>query len=117
LPPGLTFTSGTNSATITGTPTMTGSFMFGVQITDASGNTMQKTYTLGIIGIINTPTQANQGSAYSFQFIASGGTPPYTFSLEGALPLGLSMDSTGLISGTPTETGTFNVTVTVTDSS
>ena len=47
--------------------------------------------------------------------IGSGGTGgPYTFSATG-LPTGLTMSTTGTISGTPTVTGTFNYTVTVTD--
>jgi subtilisin-like proprotein convertase family protein len=48
---------------------------------------------------------------------ASGGTAPISWSASG-LPTGLSISSsTGSISGTPTATGTFNVTVTATDSS
>ncbi len=46
---------------------------------------------------------------------ASGGCGgPYTFSASG-LPSGLTMDSTGKISGSPLVTGTFNYTVTITD--
>ena len=47
--------------------------------------------------------------------IGTGGSGgPYTFSATG-LPTGLSMSSGGTISGTPTVSGTFNYTVTVTD--
>ncbi|MFB7435239.1 putative Ig domain-containing protein [Streptomyces microflavus] len=47
---------------------------------------------------------------------AEGGTPPYTWKATG-LPTGLSIaPATGTISGTPTTTGTSNVTVTATDS-
>ncbi|MFD8110059.1 putative Ig domain-containing protein [Streptomyces microflavus] len=47
---------------------------------------------------------------------AEGGTPPYTWMATG-LPTGLSIvPATGTISGTPTTTGTSNVTVTATDS-
>ena len=47
---------------------------------------------------------------------ASGGTTPYTWSIaSGALPTGVSLASnTGVISGTPTATGTFNFSVRVT---
>lgn len=56
------------------------------------------------------------GSAYSETITAQGGTPPYTFAItSGALPTGTSM-SGGVISGTPSATGTFTFTVTVTDS-
>ena len=49
-------------------------------------------------------------------FTASGGVPPYTWSITGQ-PAGLSINtSTGVISGTPTAAGEFLLTVTVTDS-
>lgn len=44
------------------------------------------------------------GTAYSYTLTASGGIPPYTFSVtSGTLPNGLSLDpASGIISGTPT---------------
>jgi hypothetical protein len=48
---------------------------------------------------------------------AANGTAPYTWAItSGALPTGLSLSSAGVLSGTPTAFGTFNFTVTVTDS-
>ena len=49
----------------------------------------------------------------------TGGTPPYTWSVaSGALPAGLTLNSTtGTISGTPTASGTFSMSVKITDSS
>src|SRR5262249_24971380 len=62
-------------------------------------------------------TTGQVGTFFSSQVQASGGTKPYTFSLNsGSLPDGLSLSSSGLISGTPTTAGTFNFTVLVTDS-
>src|SRR5262249_3280728 len=50
------------------------------------------------------------------KLVATGGTGTgYTFVAVG-LPPGLTMASDGTISGTPTTTGTFNYTVTITDS-
>lgn len=55
--------------------------------------------------------------SYSQQLQVSGGTAPYNFVISaGALPAGLSLSSSGLISGTPTESGTFGFTAQVTDS-
>ena len=55
-----------------------------------------------------------------FSLAASGGVPPYTWSWAAApgstLPPGLSLATSGLISGTPTSTGNFKVQVTVKDS-
>jgi hypothetical protein len=56
------------------------------------------------------------GTAYMQQLVATGGATPYTWSINGTLPLGLTM-ANGIISGTPTASGTTTFTVTVTDAS
>ncbi|WP_460969788.1 Ig-like domain-containing protein, partial [Spirosoma migulaei] len=57
------------------------------------------------------------GQAYSANLTVSGGTAPYSFLLAGGtLPTGLTLSSTGLISGIPTATGTFSTTIRITDS-
>jgi hypothetical protein len=52
-------------------------------------------------------------AAYTATLAASGGTPPYTWSIaNGQLPAGLTVEpSTGVISGTPTAGGVSNFTV------
>ena len=65
-----------------------------------------------------TPAQLPHGTigvAYSQQLSATGGRAPHTFSVAG-LPPGLSLSSTGLLSGTPTGAGPFTMSVTVTES-
>ena len=60
---------------------------------------------------------ATIGTSYSQILTASGGKTPYTWSRSsGTLPTGLSLNSSGVISGTLSATGTFNFTVKVTDS-
>ena len=55
--------------------------------------------------------------AYSFQLQACCGTTPYTYSIHsGSLPAGLSLSSSGLISGTPTTAGYTTVFIRITDS-
>jgi hypothetical protein len=117
LPAGLTM-SGTG--TISGTPTVSGTFSYTVTIKDSAGNTG----TLSCSLTVNTaPTatcvtiSAIQGVAIpSVTMTGSGGMgAPYTFSATG-LPAGLSMSSSGTISGTSTVSGTFSYTVTVKDS-
>ena len=50
-------------------------------------------------------------------FAASGGVAPYSYSITaGSLPSGLSFTAAGVLSGTPLVSGTFNFTVTATDS-
>lgn len=51
----------------------------------------------------------------SYQLTASGGTTPYSWSVD-TLPAGLSLDNSGTISGTPTATASTSSTFTVTDS-
>ncbi len=69
---------------------------------------------LTLTGTLPNPTI---GVAYIASLTASGGIPPYTWTLGAGAPPGLSIDSeTGLITGTPTATGPFNFDVTVTDS-
>jgi len=60
-----------------------------------------------------------QGVAYSQTLAAGGGTSPYSWTLVSgsSLPAGLTLSTGGLISGTPTGTGTTSFTVQVTDSS
>jgi len=59
------------------------------------------------------------GTVYDVALAASGGTPPYTWSLaKGAsLPAGLSLSAAGAITGTPASAGTTTFAVTVTDAS
>ena len=57
------------------------------------------------------------GTAYNQGLTANGGIAPYSYSISsGSLPLGLGLGSTGVISGTPTASGTANFSVQVTDS-
>jgi len=57
------------------------------------------------------------GRAYGQSLAASGGTPPYVWSIaSGALPAGLSLSALGTISGTPTTLSQTSLTVRVTDS-
>lgn len=64
---------------------------------------------------------AVSGTAYSKSVIAdasnppSGGNQPYSVSAVTGLPPGLSIDVTGLITGTPTTPGTYVINGTISD--
>ncbi|MEH3114073.1 Ig-like domain-containing protein [Pedobacter terrae] len=119
IPPGLTFNPSTRE--ITGTPNQIGAFTIPVTVTDANGNTITASYALKITDplVLPSATLANgtTGTAYPTQTIpsATGGTGPYTYAATG-LPPGLAFNpTTREITGTPTQSGTFTVPVTVTD--
>lgn len=123
LPPGLTLIS---SGFIQGTPTQLGSFPFTVRVTDSGTPpyvisqdiTMNVTATpLQMFG--NPITVAPVNVKFHSQVPLSGGTPPYTWSLNsGTLPPGITLDPTnGFLDGTPTQIGTFNYQFRGTDSS
>ena len=121
LPAGLTLAASTG--VISGTPTTAGTVSFTVQVTDAASNTATKALSIAVTAAqppsITTTSlpAATTGTVYSATLQASGGTTPYSWSLSaGTLPAGLTLvTSTGVISGTPTATGTSSFTVQVTD--
>ncbi|MCL5047266.1 MAG: putative Ig domain-containing protein [Firmicutes bacterium] len=67
--------------------------------------------------VFTPPTipQVEAGQSLSVQLAATGGKSPYTFSTVGALPSGVSLSSTGLINGSPTQSGDFTATLVATD--
>jgi uncharacterized repeat protein (TIGR03803 family) len=75
------------------------------------------TMEIGTLGVTTAslPNGTN-GFVYSQTLTASGSPPPYAWTLAaGSLPPGLTLTTSGLISGMPTTNGTFNFTVKVTD--
>ena len=66
------------------------------------------------------PTPASIGAVQSTfsvtALLAVGGTPPYIWSVTSGLPTGMSLNSSGVLSGTPTAIGVFSLLVSVTDS-
>jgi gliding motility-associated-like protein len=119
LPSGLGFDPITRA--ITGTPTVAGTFVIPVKVTDTEGNTVTTNYTI-VVGnplLLATKPLADGtvGVTYVTETIpaATGGDGNYTYTASN-LPLGLSFDAaTRKISGTPTKSGSYNVSVNVTD--
>lgn len=119
LPAGVSLSS---SGLVSGTPTAPGTYNFMVSANDLNNFCfLGGAYTITIetcsiltldlpplsVGMVNEP--------YSETLIATGGVAPYTFAASSGLPLGLSLSASGLLSGTPTEDGIFNLRVAITD--
>jgi large repetitive protein len=119
LPPGLALAS---NGTLSGTPTQAGTFSFNVQLNDSVGVSITVQRQIAIsTGLSLSPSVLNLGAQdvpYAATFTANGGSGGgYAFTLaDGSLPPGLILASGGALSGTPTETGTYNFTVRVADS-
>ena len=116
-PPGLTLGS---NGVLSGTPTTAGSVAFTVRVTDAASRTDTQALTLTVGSTLSIATltlpDGVVGASYSQQVSATGGAPPYTWSVTtGALPDGLSLSPAGLLSGTPTAPGSSTFTVGVAD--
>ncbi len=120
LPPGLGLSS---AGVISGTPIAGGVYNVTVQVADTLANAASKMLAITVEtgSLVITTTQLPAGTVqvpYSATLGASGGTLPYTWSIiSGTLPIGLSLSSSGVISGTPTVAGASNFTVQVQDSS
>jgi hypothetical protein len=123
LPTGLAINASTGL--ITGTPTTTGTFSASVTAADSTGPTGSTSFTWTInAATANTVTVTNPGpqsgtvgQAVTLQIKATDSAAGQALTYgAGGLPAGLAINaSTGLITGTPTATGSPSVTVTATD--
>ena len=100
LPPGLTLES---NGLLHGYPSQAGSYTFTVTITNSVGVNKSQTMTFNVLGFTSpdTLTEGKVDHPYSYQLESDGGGISYHITF-GSLPAGLTMNSSGLISGTPT---------------
>ncbi|GEM_PF-3278744 len=97
------------------------SSQFQISITSAGRVNFQPFFSTGQPSVflsLSCPAVTGQvGMAYFADLDVSGGTGPFTLTVvSGSLPSGLTLNSNGTITGTPTAAGTFNATINVTDS-
>ena len=86
---------------------------------NSPGTSTSQSSTASNLAISGAMPAAVMGVSYNTTFSVSGGTAPYHFTVaSGQLPSGLLLgDTTGTISGTPSQTGSFSFAVSATDSS
>ncbi|MEB7331831.1 putative Ig domain-containing protein, partial [Staphylococcus epidermidis] len=123
LPGGVTFDESTN--TISGTPSEVGSYDIKVTTTDESGNSETTTFTIDVedmtkptIESIAGQTQEINTEMTPIKIEATDNSGQAVTNKVDGLPAGVTFDeATNTISGTPSEVGSYDITVTTTDES
>jgi hypothetical protein len=119
-PTGLALSSG---GVLSGTPAAAAAYNFTVTATDSNGCTVGQAYSVTMscptitVAPASLPNFVLNAAIENLSNSASGGISPYTYSISGSVPTGLSINSnTGALTGTPTNAGAYTFTVTATDS-
>jgi hypothetical protein len=120
LPPGMSLSS---AGFLSGTPSTEGTYTFILSASDPlnPANAAFRAFTLRINPqsvATNLPSVANVDGGLNVQLAATGGTGPFTWRVVPYTypPPGLTLDASGLLSGTFTASGQYNFSVEVTDS-
>ena len=118
LPAGVSLTGNV----ISGTPTSPGSSSFKLRVSNGTDVATGEVCSVNVVpaelrisGLCPLPAAA-AGTAFSTSLTVTGGRPEYRYVLQGPSWLTVEPSATGAtLSGTPTETGSFPIAVTVTD--
>src|SRR6185312_4572489 len=127
LPPGLTlrsdvlpsYFSSNVQAGLIGVATTPGSYTFTLKVT-SNGQSATQTETVRITSLnvkdnaITLP-DAFAGNPYSYTFTAQATAGSVTFTPATSLPGGMSLSSAGVLSGTPTTPGYYNINFSISD--
>jgi len=120
LPAGLNLNSQTG--VLSGTPISAGALQFAIQVFDAGGKSASKTFTLVVSEALTITTTSlpsgTVGALYSTQFAAANGAGGYSWAVDSGsnLPPGLSLNAgSGLLTGAPSQAGTFSFAMRVHD--
>ncbi|HTM14238.1 MAG TPA: putative Ig domain-containing protein [Bryobacteraceae bacterium] len=118
VPPGLTLST---SGVLSGTPTHAGQYGLTLSVVDSTGKTGTGSFLVSFVPPPLTVSPATipggtVGQPYSVTFSASGGEGNYRYNLALQVVPGLSLDSnTGVLSGTPTSGGVYNIRIDASD--
>ncbi|KAA0256613.1 MAG: hypothetical protein EDX89_00500 [Acidobacteria bacterium] len=118
LPAGLVLSP---DGVLSGTPAASGEFQPTFTVTDVNGCSGSRTLPLTVacpaitVGPGSLPTGLPGESYGPVTLTQSGGTLPVSWAVEGTLPAGMTFTAGGVLSGIPTEVGTFPLVFRVTD--
>ena len=119
LPAGLVLDAVTGA--ITGTPSVAGPAAFSAAVTDTNGNVAATSPACNIIvavppplTVVCPPASATTGVSYSSGSLnVTGGVAPYSYSIVGTLPAGLTLNTAnGAVTGVPGAPGSFGIQIT-----
>jgi hypothetical protein len=117
LPPGMSYTQATR--TLSGTPTAGGFYTVGVRVTDGADTSADHSLVIGIgtFEITSGPSLpiGLLGHDYEVQLLSTGLAPVTWTVIGGTLPTGVSVDSSGLVSGETLSPDFHNFMVRATD--
>ena len=107
---------------LSGTVTTPGTYPFTAEATDSSSPPIGHLGSFVISTYLtispSTLPRGSLGVPYSLALQAGDGTPPYRWAvITGTLPAGMTLSSSGVISGVPTQSETSSFAVSATDSS
>jgi uncharacterized protein (DUF1800 family) len=117
LPTGVSFVAGSNgTATISGTPSQSGTFSVTITATNSSASVSQSfSLTVDGLGITSADNLTSANGSVSFT-VTTSGSPTPNLSETGSLPAGITFrdngNGTATISGSTTATGAFSITIT-----
>ncbi len=112
-PGGIALSSGGTSASLAGAPAQAGTFFATVTVSDGQNQSTSTPITINVLGLTTTTLPGGAaGQFYGGSVAATGGTGAYSFSATG-MPAGLTMSSSGSITGTAKKGGTYTLAVTV----
>jgi len=114
----VTYTSPTQITLNLNTTAATGGLK-NIVVTNPDGQSLTGTNLLRVCPVITVTNPASAtavaGQVLTRSFTSSGGSNPVTYTTASALPPGLTLASTGALSGIPSQTGVWPIVVTATD--
>ena len=113
------FFSSSANAGLIGVATTPGDYTFTLRVASGAATPVDRQYTLKIIGLVqadNGIPDAFLNQPYSYQLLYANNTGAVTYVSTNTPPAGLTVSSSGLISGTPTVSGFFSINFSITDS-